>query len=486
MRTFTQKPRAAQPTTQSTMSGRVHFEQSSKMNPILQLQHTIGNQAVQRLLEANTGDVKGGIQTKLAVSTPGDRFEREADAVADEVMRMPDFVLQRQYPGRADVSAPRRSDEEKPRIQRLANSESGIGEVAYDFTSNLGAGAPLDAASRSYFEPRFGHAFGNVRIHNGPQAARAAASIQARAFTLGRDVVFAAGEHDPGSQSGKRLLAHELTHVVQQGEGNNIQRDAAAPAQQSLALLSGANRQPVSALVQREGDEEREALMLAEQRSDYHRLVANWYTRYELNLETNARNARAANQRFIEFEEGGISQLRTAGSVGSGVAYLFGTPGAVVALCVLVLTEVAARNLSSRSAKIAAAAASLDNRLESARAEVTRTRERLDDRISTTETLDWSEWMRIARAIDRAGVPAAAPENIIYRDLLLAFARGGGYNITGSQWNVDNLALFGDAPWYHTTDWGSPGWTNGQDIAEELNALAEGDPSTRTRVSINP
>lgn len=157
------------------------------------------------------------VQTKLAISTPGDEYEQEADELAGQVMRMPDPMVQRQCKGCSDALAPSPSDEEdEPQIQRQANGEGGTGEVASDFTSRLGAGAPLDTASRAYFEPRFGHDFGNVRIHDGPQADRAAASVQARAFTVGRDVVFAAGEHDPGSEGGKRLLAHELTHVVQQ------------------------------------------------------------------------------------------------------------------------------------------------------------------------------------------------------------------------------------------------------------------------------
>jgi hypothetical protein len=156
------------------------------------------------------------IQTKLAIGTPGDRFEREADTLADQVMRMPDPAWQRHCNGCSDPSAPSPGDDEKLQVQRLANGESSSGEIASDFTSRLGAGAPLDTASRSYFEPRFGHNFGNVRIHTGPQAARAAASIQARAFTLGRDVVFAAGDHDLRSEAGKHLLAHELAHVVQQ------------------------------------------------------------------------------------------------------------------------------------------------------------------------------------------------------------------------------------------------------------------------------
>jgi len=425
-------------------------------------------------------------QTKLTVSTPGDTYEQEADRVADSVIRMPDDALLKPCSECSEGPGPRQSsNQEKPQLQGLSNDETGTNEVASDFTRHLGTGMPLDASSRRYFEPRFGYDFSNVRIHICSQAVSAAASIRARAFTLGRDIAFAAGEYDPGSERGKRLMAHELTHVLQQGGGSSLQRNEMAPAQQHHSFLSDTNRAPVSGLVQRGDDATREELMLAEQRSDYHRLVNNWYTRYRLNLETNTRNARNANQRLIEFEEGSIGQLRTAGAVGQGIAYLFGTPGAVVALCVIVLTEVAAQSLSSRSAKIASAAARLDSRLAAAQTEVTRRREIIDNRIDATETLDWGVWMRIASEIDRAGVPQVVQENIIYRDLLLAFARGGGYNISGSQWNVENMSLFGESPWYHSWDWGSPGWTNGRDIAEELNALAEGDPSTRTRVSIN-
>lgn len=136
---------------------------------------------------------------------------------------MPDLMLQRQCTGCSDTSAASTNNEEEPRIKRQAISNSGVGEVAADFASNLGTGVPLDTASRRYFEPRFGHDFGNVRIHNGPQADTAAARVQARAFTLGHEVVFAAGEHDLGSDGGRRLLAHELTHVVQQSGAEGIQ-----------------------------------------------------------------------------------------------------------------------------------------------------------------------------------------------------------------------------------------------------------------------
>jgi hypothetical protein len=93
-------------------------------------------------------------------------------------------------------------------------------------TAQLGAalgtrsgGAAMPAATRAFFEPRFGVDLGHVRIHDGEQAAAMAQAIQARAFTHGRDIYFARGEFDPNSQSGRRLIAHELTHVAQQGRG---------------------------------------------------------------------------------------------------------------------------------------------------------------------------------------------------------------------------------------------------------------------------
>src|SRR5437867_4008561 len=154
------------------------------------------------------------IQTKLAISQPGDVYEQEADRVAEQVMRLPEPMVQKQCTNCSDASAPSPNDEEKPRIQRLANGEGGSGEVATDFTRHLGAGAPLDAASRTYFEPRFGHDFGNVRIHaNNHLAPR----LQARAFTIGSDIYFAPGEFRPNISSGQRIIAHELIHTIQQG-----------------------------------------------------------------------------------------------------------------------------------------------------------------------------------------------------------------------------------------------------------------------------
>jgi hypothetical protein len=144
---------------------------------------------------------KPKIQTKLAVSSTGDKFEQEADAVADQVMRTPEPVLDREHT--------------EPRIQRLETRASSS-EIGSDFTSDLGPGMPLDTASRNYFESRFGYDFSGVRLHTDEAASESANAVQARAYTLGRDIVFGAGEYEPSTFAGKQLLAHELAHVVQQ------------------------------------------------------------------------------------------------------------------------------------------------------------------------------------------------------------------------------------------------------------------------------
>ena len=87
-------------------------------------------------------------------------------------------------------------------------------------------GRPLDPATRAFMEPHFGHDFSRVRVHTDDRAAASARAVQARAYTVGADVVFDAGQYAPGTEAGRRLLAHELTHVVQQGQAQTLlQRD---------------------------------------------------------------------------------------------------------------------------------------------------------------------------------------------------------------------------------------------------------------------
>lgn len=109
-------------------------------------------------------------------------------------------------------------------IQREQNSgqvPSVTPKLENSIVTLRGGGRPLEPSARLFFESRFGHNFSQVRVHAGPKANQMAREINARAFTVGRDMVFAQGEYAPDKIPGKRLLAHELTHVVQQQTGIN-------------------------------------------------------------------------------------------------------------------------------------------------------------------------------------------------------------------------------------------------------------------------
>jgi hypothetical protein len=96
-----------------------------------------------------------------------------------------------------------------------------------------GGGEPLSPDQRAYFEPHFGD-LSTVRLHTGPQAHAAARSLSARAFTVGKDIAFGAGEYQPESPEGQKLLAHELTHTVQQGAAGVVRRQPAERRQPTL------------------------------------------------------------------------------------------------------------------------------------------------------------------------------------------------------------------------------------------------------------
>jgi hypothetical protein len=113
----------------------------------------------------------------------------------------------------------------RPGHSLILRSRAGTGPETPNFVHanpdiGLHAGQPLPASVRSFFEPRFGYDFSQVRIHQNRRAADTARRLNARAFTLGRDIVFADGEYVPGSYAGKKLIAHELTHVIQQNQAS--------------------------------------------------------------------------------------------------------------------------------------------------------------------------------------------------------------------------------------------------------------------------
>jgi hypothetical protein len=149
------------------------------------------------------------------ISHPDDKYEQEADRVADGVMR-----LLEPSPPRQGVEAEKELLPSEPLVQRRAIADCGGSEVPPMMHEVLRSpGQPLEPQPRAFMESRFGHDFSHVRIHTDSQAAETAYSVNARAFTIGRDVVFGAGEYAPGTLSGNKLLAHELVHVLQQGGG---------------------------------------------------------------------------------------------------------------------------------------------------------------------------------------------------------------------------------------------------------------------------
>ena len=211
MRTFAQKQETDQEakSASSARPGRLFSGQSREVGIILPLERTIGNQAVQRLLQASAEDLSAvsatttstrfahdfsqiplhakthaEIQPKLAISTPGNIYEQEADCVADQVMSIPEPVA---------VSQELNPQTQSPRSNR-----------------------PLSSQEKAFFEPCFGHDFSRVRIHADERAALRADALGAHAFTVGEDIFFSRGAYQLGDDGGRNLLAHELAHVVQQ------------------------------------------------------------------------------------------------------------------------------------------------------------------------------------------------------------------------------------------------------------------------------
>lgn len=177
----------------------------------------------------------GAAAVGIRIGAANDAFEREADAVAAQVLRAagPSPVI-----GAAPVAAQRQcasceaKDEE--RVLRPRRDSGGGGFEHRAAPSSVegalrGGSHGLDAATRSFFEPRFGRDFGSVRVHSDSAAQASARDVNALAYTVGQDIVFGAGQYSPGTASGRALLAHELTHVVQQ-RGPLLSR-ATAPTQ---------------------------------------------------------------------------------------------------------------------------------------------------------------------------------------------------------------------------------------------------------------
>lgn len=165
------------------------------------------------------------IQRKLTVGAVDDPLEHEADAMADKVMRMPEqnFIQRKCAHCEEDEKAQR-----KPFsfIQKKSNEARTVaGEnVNSQVNASRGTGRSMDSSTLNFMQARFGTDFSNVSIHTGNEAASLSRQLHAKAFTVGSDIYFNDGEYEPSSTSGKHLLAHELTHVIQQKSSDDAQR----------------------------------------------------------------------------------------------------------------------------------------------------------------------------------------------------------------------------------------------------------------------
>jgi hypothetical protein len=201
---------------------------AERASVLLALQRTHGNRYVQRVVK--------GIQAKLKVGQPGDVYEQEADRAAEQVMRMPEptskpFNLQRHEV--EEDNWKKKNEEELIMTKGISEKAPEVCDGLYTILNlSRSSGQPLPIETRTSMEERFGVDFSAVRIHTDTEAAQMARQLNAEAFTYGRNIYFGVERYSLGAAEGKRLLAHELTHVVQQiggihsnvitGSGENV------------------------------------------------------------------------------------------------------------------------------------------------------------------------------------------------------------------------------------------------------------------------
>ncbi|MBE9581068.1 MAG: DUF4157 domain-containing protein [Proteobacteria bacterium] len=204
------------------MSGRVHAEakaaSKSSFTPVRTglLAGSRGNQLVSQ---------PPLVQTKLIINQPNDRYEQEADRVAEQVMAAP---------AHTGVSG------SPPHIQRYMGQATGEVDTVPASVDRVlaSSGTPLEPMLRQDMGQRFGHDFSRVRVHSGMAAEQSTREVNANAYTAGHNVVFGAGRFEPETHEGQRLIAHELAHVVQQSGSDGVRVGHAGLRPNSPRLLA--------------------------------------------------------------------------------------------------------------------------------------------------------------------------------------------------------------------------------------------------------
>lgn len=208
------------------VSGKTTDKQSEAQG-----KHIVDTQSFHHSHSAWFNFAKLGIQPKLKVSQPGDFYEQEADRVAELVMRMSVNHSAVPITARKEHGIDRKCsdcgmEEEETKINRKPSSSSNLEETTDQIANEINnirssSGSTLDASTQEFMESRFGYDFGKVRIHADERAAKSSNSMNALAYTVGNDIIFGQGQYRQDTLEGKKLLAHELTHVVQQTGGSS-------------------------------------------------------------------------------------------------------------------------------------------------------------------------------------------------------------------------------------------------------------------------
>ena len=208
------------PTHYGSLLGQLQGRPNQQKGVLKQLQRSYGNQYVGRV-----------IQAKLTVGQSGDKYEEEADRVADAVMRMPEDDIGSGVSVAGHIQPLRiqrmcedyREEEERIHPKEVPGHKPTVTPaLEFRLSAASGSGHPLPGSVRSFMEPRFGADFSGVRVHTGEEAEQLNRELGAQAFTHGQDVYFGAGKYSLESGLGKRLLAHELAHVVQQNDRHSV------------------------------------------------------------------------------------------------------------------------------------------------------------------------------------------------------------------------------------------------------------------------
>lgn len=218
-----------------TSTGRMTSMTDVKAHPVLHLQPVIGNKAIQRLIA----------QAKPTISQPGDKYEQEADRIAEQVVGMPKIRQHRAFDGGCLTCKSQKDQliQRNGSIRSIHQPENqSMTQAAPAIVSEVlsSQGQQLDLETRDFMESRLDCDLDRIRIHTGNKAAESARAVNAIAYTVGQNIVFGLGQYAPQTNVGKQVLAHELVHSIQQiGLGDKPERQYLQRLQRPLSGWGG-------------------------------------------------------------------------------------------------------------------------------------------------------------------------------------------------------------------------------------------------------